>query len=200
MPQLQHPGADLRFNERHGAGRGGVRGAGGDGVSLLQTVGNATLGVQNAFALHLGGVGGQHRRNMGVGQGLTHGFVGPASGFQFAQGLFHASSMHVAGSVVQLLPADVVLVLGQVGQVAEIREGANHADRLFAGERSQLLFQSLAGQRIGIAAKRHRQSANVLNQGKGVIALLLTNHISQNAPQPSDVVHQGPVLQGQRRL
>ena len=48
--------------------------------------------------------------------------------------------MHVPCAVMRLLAADMVLVLGQVGQVTEIGEGANHADGLFAAQRGQQFF------------------------------------------------------------
>ena len=61
LPQLQHPGPHLGVNVRQSLGGGGVGGAGSDGVAFLQAVGDAALGVQNTFALHLGGVRCQHR-------------------------------------------------------------------------------------------------------------------------------------------
>ena len=61
LPQLQHTSPHLGFDQRHGAGGGGVYRPRGDGVAFLQTLRNAALGIQNTFALNLGGVGGQHR-------------------------------------------------------------------------------------------------------------------------------------------
>ena len=84
----------------------------------------------------------------------------------------------------------MVLVLGQIRQVTEIGEGANHADRLFAAQRCQPFFQSRASLCIRIASERDRQSADLLDQRKRFFTFLLANHITQNAAQPAYIVYQ----------
>jgi len=65
-----------------------------------------------------------------VGQGL-HDCGGIDTGRLHAPpGVRQAAFLHVAGAFVHRAAADVVPVLGQVGQVAEVGEGADHAHRL----------------------------------------------------------------------
>ena len=74
--------------------------------------------------------------------------------------------------------ADVVPVLCQVGQVAEVSECADHAHRLFVAQAFEHLFERALGLRIVMAPKRHRELANLLDQTKCGGALLLTNHVA----------------------
>ena len=77
-------------------------------------------------------------------------------------------SWRVAGPLVDGAAADVVPVLGQVGEMAEVGEGADHAHRLLAGERLEQALQRLVGLMVGIAAERHRQLADALDQFEGL--------------------------------
>ena len=87
-------------------------------------------------------------------------------------------------------PADVVAVFGQVGQVAEIGEGPDHADGLVAAEAFEQLFQGFVGLVIGVAPKSHRQLAHLLDQVKGGLSFLFADHIAQEAAQQANVFHQ----------
>ena len=78
----------------------------------------------------------------------------------------------------RLLSADMVLVFRKIGQVAEIREGTNHADGLVAAECGQEFFQGGPGLGVRIAPKGHRQTANLFNQCKRFVAFLLANDVA----------------------
>ena len=106
----------------------------------------------------------------------------------------HAARTKVPRTVMDLLAPNMVLVFCQVGQVAEIGKGPNHAHRLHAGQGGQFFLQGLASQSVCVAAKRYRQATNLFNQAKRLLALLFANHIAQNTTQPADVVHQGAFL------
>jgi hypothetical protein len=92
--------------------------------------------------------------------------------------------------------ADVVAVFGQIGQVREIGEGANHAHRLVAGQALEQLLERLVGRFVGIAPEGHRKLAHLLDQLVGRPAFLLANHIAQNAPQQPYVLDQRQILVG----
>jgi hypothetical protein len=85
----------------------------------------------------------------------------------------------------------VVAVLGKVGQMAEVGERANHADRLVTRQALEQLLEGLVCFVIRIAAKCDRQLADLFNQVEGGDAFLLTNHITQNAPEKTNVFDQG---------
>ncbi len=107
--------------------------------------------------------------------------------------------MHVACALMRLLATDMVLVLGQIRQVTEIGERADHTDRLLAAQGSQKFFQGSFCLRIRIPAKRHRQPANLLYQRESVFAFLFAYHVTQNAAQPAYVVDQRPFMAEQGR-
>ena len=86
--------------------------------------------------------------------------------------------------------ADVMPVFRQIGQVAEIGEGTNHADSLIAAQTLQQLLERLVSFVVGVAAKRHRQLADLLDQLERSNPLLLADHITQNSAQQTDVLHQ----------
>ncbi|MNV49508.1 hypothetical protein D3C71_1414660 [compost metagenome] len=92
--------------------------------------------------------------------------------------------------------ADVVAVFGQVGQVTEVGEGADHAHRLVARQRLEQLLERAVGLLVGVAAEGHRELAHLLDQFVGGHALLVPDHIAQNTAKQADVVNQGLVLVG----
>ena len=104
--------------------------------------------------------------------------------------------MRIACALVHSAAADVVAVFGQVGEVAEIGEGADHAHRLVARQGLEQLLERAVGLLIGVAAEGHRELAHLLDQLVGLHPLLFTDHVSQNAAQQADVVNQGLVLVG----
>lgn len=67
-------------------------------------------------------------------QRLANGFGADPSGFEFAQRRRQTTRVHITGAVMCLLAADMVLVFGQVGQMAEIGEGTNDAHGLVAAQ------------------------------------------------------------------
>ena len=92
--------------------------------------------------------------------------------------------------------ADVVAVFGQVGQMAEISKGPNHAHGLVAAERFQQFVERLVGHRVGMAAKGDRELADLLDQGISGLAFLFADHIAQNATEQADVFYQRALAAG----
>ena len=163
-------------------------------LALGQQAGDGALGVQNAFALHLGGVGGEHWADVALGQGFDDvGFV-DAGLAQARQCHRQATRLQIPSAFVHGAAADVVAVFGQIGQVTEVGEGADHADRLVAGQGLEEFFELLVGAFVGVSAKGHREFSNLFDALISCLALLLTNHIAQNAAQQADVVDQGLVF------
>ena len=90
--------------------------------------------------------------------------------------------------------ANVVAVFGQIGQMREIGEGANHAHGLIAGQALEQLLERFVSRFIGIAAKCHGKLAHLLDQCKGGLTFLLADDIAQHAPQQSNVLNQRQIL------
>ena len=200
MPQLHHPGAQLRLVGRQFARAQGVLGAahgqrqGLDAVARREQLGNAALGVQDAFSLHLGRVGGQHRRDKAARQRVRNRLGRNAGPAQPGQRHVDAAFLRVAGALVNLPATDVVAVLGQVGQVRKIGEGADHADRLVAREVLEQCLERLVGLLVGVAPKGHRQRAHLLDQRIGRHPFLVADHIAQDAAEQPDVLDQRPFV------
>ena len=163
-------------------------------VALVDQRGHGALGVQDGLALHLRGVGGEHRRDVGLRQGLRD--VGGADvvAGQPLEAHRQRAFLQVALALVMLAPAHVVAVLGDVGKVREVAEGANHADRLVTGEILQQAIERAAGLRVALEAIGHRQLPDALDQLEGLLAVLLADHVAQDAPEEADVLDQRAVL------
>ena len=98
-------------------------------------------------------MGRQHRGHEAAGQGIDDGGRRNAGPAQASERNVDAALLGVARALVDGTPADMVPVLGQVGQVAEIGEGPDHADGLVGAQTGQQLFQRPVGFVVGIAAK-----------------------------------------------
>ncbi len=110
--------------------------------------------VQRALALHLGGVGGQHRHDAGLGQQAADARGRHALAAQGLHGIVQAAAgRRVARQRAGALAAVLVAVLGDVGQVQEIAEGARHRVGVAALQVLDALFQQLAVGGIAFAAE-----------------------------------------------
>ena len=208
------PGSDSRrrFPRRGGAAsRCGARCPGGlrcfgrrfgpcrqrreaDGVPLGQQGRDAVLDVQNALALHLGGVRRENRREVCMGQHGRHLVTADAGLVHALPGVREAALVDAAGALVHGAAADVVLVFGQIGQVAEEGEGTDDTDGLLVGQALEQRLEPFAGVLVILVPGRHRQLADFLGQCIGLFALVLANHLAQQPAQQPDVVDQGLVL------
>ena len=65
-----------------------------------QQAGDGALGVQNAFALHFGRVGGEHRRDVALRQHAQHGGGCDTGRLEALQGQRQAAFLEVAGALV----------------------------------------------------------------------------------------------------
>ena len=97
--------------------------------------------------------------------------------------------------------ADVVPVLGQVGQVAEIGEGADHAHRL--GRADSALSRFLSARSAAWSASRRKATDSVRifsTSSIALLALLLADHVAEDAAEQADVVDQRLFVRLLRRL
>jgi hypothetical protein len=155
------------------------------------------LGVQDALALHLGRVGGQHRRDQGVAQEILDGGLVHAGALQAFQrvgdrGWIWLRALQQVGAAAP----DVVLVLGDVGQVREIGKGAHHGVGLFARQLLQQGGELLAGLGIVPAAEAHGGLAHGLDHVEHGGAFLVAQHVAEQAAEQADVFLQRLVLVG----
>jgi len=90
--------------------------------------------------------------------------------------------------------AVVVLVLGDVGQMGEIREGAHDGDGLVAGQLLEHAVQFGAGLRVRLAPEAHCGLAHRLDHLEDFLAFLLAQHVAQKTAEQADVLLQRCVL------
>jgi GNAT superfamily N-acetyltransferase len=128
LPQRQH-----RATQRLVVGLG-LLGGELHAVARVQEPRDHGLAVEDALPLHLGGVGGEHRRHQrAVEEAGQRRGVGRTAVERALERVRQAALARCrAGDQVRARAPDVVLVLGDVGQVGEIAEGAHHLDGLLA--------------------------------------------------------------------
>ncbi len=90
--------------------------------------------------------------------------------------------------------ADVVLVLGDIGEMRKKAEGANDLQRLLWRERVQCRFEIAARHDILVAAESHRALANALDNGKDRLAALFAYRVAEDAAEQTDIVAKREIL------
>ena len=188
LPQLRHARAQLHL-QRGFIPRGQIH-----RIARRQDASNGPLGIQNAFALHLGRVGCEHRGDIGRFEHFGDALGGVAAGAQSGKRRIQAAVLNIAAPLVDRAAADVMPVFRQVGQMAEIGEGANHAHCLLIGQRFKQALQIGLRLRVGMAPKGHRQLAHLLHDLVNVRAFLLADDIAQNSPQEANIFDQRAVF------
>ena len=86
-------------------------------------------------------------------------------------------------ALVVLAPAHVVAVFGNVGQMREVAEGADHAHRLVGRQVLQKPVKHPPGAGVLLQPVGHRQLAHPLDQLEGVLALLFAYHLAEDPAQ-----------------
>ncbi len=109
---------------------------------------------------------------------------------QARQGNVDAPFLGVAGTFVDGAPTDMVPVFGEIGQMAEIGESADHADGLIARQSHQQFLECKIGVLVRMAPECHRQGADLLDHVECGFAVLVPDHIAQDPAQQADVFHQ----------
>ena len=80
-------------------------------------------------------------------------------------------------------PAHVVAVFGDVGQVAEVAEGADHGHRLVGRQVLQQPVQHAARASVCLQAVGHRQLAHTFDEVESGSAFLFTDHVAKDATE-----------------
>ena len=91
-------------------------------------------------------------------------------------------------------PAQVVPVLGDVGQVREVAEGADHADGVLAAQAREQPVEVAPGALVALQPVGDRELADPLDELVRCVAFLLADHVAEDAPEQTDVVDQRLVL------
>ena len=162
--------------------------------ALGDQLGNRAFRIQNAFALHFGGVGGEHWRYIGLVQALGD-VVGAHTGArQPLKAVCERAFLQMPEAIVVFAPSDVVAVFGQIGEVRKVAERADDAHGLVVAQVFQQAVERPTGLSIPAQAVGHGKLPHVFHQLVGRLAFVQVNHFAEDAPQQADVFHQRPVF------
>ena len=189
LPELGHAGGELLLVL-------GALARGVQMVALVDQLGHGALGVEDGLALNLGRVRGQHRRDVGPRERAGD-VVGADVGLgQALEGHRERPLLQMPLALVHLAAAHMVAILGDVGQVREVAEGADHADGLLDRQVLEQAVERLAGAGILLQAVGDRELADLLDQLVGGLAFLFADDVAEDAPEQADVLDQRSVLLG----
>ena len=170
-------------------------------VALHQEPADFALGVEDALALHLGGMRGEHGRDERVAEELRNG-LRPGTGRGGALQRHRQAALlgRRTGQLAQAPPPDVVQILGDVGELGEIGEGADHGQRRRRRKQIQQGLQFLARPVVDVAPEADRGLPDLLDQIEGVFPFLLAQRVAEQPAEEADVFAQRQILVEDRGL
>ena len=143
-----------------------------------------TLAFEDALALHLGRMRGEHRAHPRPAEPCHELFQADAAHFVERVGQASRPARR-AGLRVRAAPAVLLLVLGDVQEMREEAERAHHVHRLVEVERVQETIElRLAGV---LLAERHRGLPDALDALERIGARLVADHLAQQPAQEAPV-------------
>ena len=191
LPQRQYPGVEcfkkaiaLCRRQRHGAQFGN------------QTR-NLELGVENALALHFGGVSGKDGREVGVLEKRAQPFgCHPTINHPFEREFNRTFAWWQARDGVETRSPAGLHVFGDVGQVRKVGEGTHHRYRAIARKPVQHGRQATARVAVVVAPEAHGQLAHGFDNLEGILAFLCLDGFAQNPAEKANVFAQRCVFVG----
>jgi len=97
------------------------------------------------------------------------------------------SFLQIASAFMRLATADMMPIFGDIGQMREVAEGANHRHHLIDREVLQKTIECLAGRRIALETVGDRELADPLDQVEGLLAFLFSDHIPQQTTEEANI-------------
>ncbi len=167
---------------------GGVRSA---RSRMLEQVRDVFELLHQGPARDLGGVRGEHQLDAQAADGLVQPVGRDAGGDEPAKRLVARSDLGRRGLVALIVAAapDAMVLLGDVGQVEEVGEGARDRQRLVDGH---LLEDAGQRRKVGVAAAARLlgQRADPLDQVEDRLALVAPQRLAQQLAQQPDIFPQ----------
>ena len=168
-----------------------------DAVALVEQPRDLHLAVDRALAADLGRMRRQDRAAQSVGEERLQLLPRDAGVAGAIERVGHrALPRRRLGHGVGAGAADVVLVLGEVGEMREIAESADDAQRLVRRQAAHDRLQLLPGGLVGVAMELHAGAPDVFDQLEHRLAFLGPHRVAQDAPEQPYVVAQRQVLLG----
>ena len=163
-------------------------------VLLGQGAGDAVVLLQQRAADDLGRVGGQHQLDLERADGIAQVGGRQPGRDQPAERLLARAALRrqVRRLLVGAAAADPVVLLGDVGEVQELREGARHRQDLVHRHPAELGRQRVEGAGVARAAGLG-EGADALHQGEALLPFPRADRLPEQLAEQPDVVAQGLV-------
>ena len=179
LPELGHARIELRLVFAQ-------IGLGPTGFARGQQVGDSAFGVERAAALHLGRMRRQHGRDIRFRQRLLDALGRDAGGAQPLETIGEAARLGLR--LMGCAPAQEMAVLGDIGEMGKISEGADDRGGLRRRQALQQGVQLAAGLGIRPALARDGKPANPFDPLVNPLALLFAHGIAENLAEQPDVL------------
>ncbi len=166
-----------------------------DAIALVEQPRDLHLAIDRALAADLGRMRRQDRAAQSVGEErlqLRPRNTGAAGAVERVG--HRALSRRRLGHGVGTGAADVMLVLGEVGEMREIAESPDDAQRLVGRQATHDRLQFLPGGLVGIAVELHPRAPYAFDELEHGVAFVDPHRVAQDAPEQPDVVAQREVL------
>jgi hypothetical protein len=157
-------------------------------LALIEQAGEIAVVADQALALDFGRVRGEHRGDERVGEEVGDGLGPDLVLGQAVEGMDEtAFARRRAGQIVGAAAADVVLVLGDVGQLQEVAEGADNACVVSRDSGSSRAASSARAPGSPSRAKRYGGLADALDDREDFLPFLLADGIAEDPAEKPDV-------------
>ena len=157
------------------------------------------LAVDRALAADFGRMRGQDRADLGLAKELAQVSGAEAGRLCVGKCLRQRARPRPAGATPAHL-ADVVLVLGDVGEMREIAEGADDPHRVAGRHAVEDGFEFPPRQLVLVAMEPDRGLPDALDQVEHIGALLVAHGIAENPPEQADIGPQPRIFLQRQRI
>ena len=169
----------------------------GGAFALVEQFCDLELPRQRALAPHFRRMGGQDRTHQRAIEEIAERARLDAHLARALKGVSQrAGTRRGAGDRVRAVAADVMLILGDVGEMREIAVGAHDRERLVGAQAVQRRLKLAPRGDLVVAMEADRSPADLLDQLEDLFALLLAHRVAEDSAEQADVVAQGDVLVG----
>ena len=164
-------------------------------VPFVEQFGDLEFARPRALAAHLGRMGGQHRAHQRMVEEFLQSLRLDAHLERAVEGAGErARPRRGAHDRMRAVAADVMLIFGDVGEVGEIAEGAHDRERLVGVEAVEDRLELAPRAGLVAAVEADRGLADLLDEGVGLLALLVAHGVAEDAAEQADVVAKRDVL------
>ena len=167
-------------------------------LARRQQLRNRMFRVEQALAPNFGRMRGQDRRYQTAADNLDDIGCLEASLRQAAEGGGETPGLAVKPLLlfVNFAPPNVMPILGDIGQVGKVTEGARDHDRLFRRQAAQDRVERTAGFDIRVALQGNTKTADIFDPREHDVTFLLADGVAEDLTEQPDVVEKRRFLDG----